>query len=190
MYLLNTFFVAEQAKKLSVTPIITFDQPLYWKSVQIVANEHSDSVLKPIVVRLGAFHTQMSFLGCIGQLMQNSRLQETIETIYAPYTVTNMLGGKAVSRAVRSHFLVVDALNTLLIEQLFPSATISDLDCNTNDAANITDDEKSELEIIETFKTLIQGIYSEKIPTESVNENSCLLETLNRYVTLRESLKC
>lgn len=77
-----------------------------------------------------------------------------------------------------------------MIEQLFPSATISDIDCIIDEAANITDDEKSESEIIETLKTLIQDIYPEKIPTESVNENSCLLETLNRYVTLRESLKC
>ncbi|WAR13570.1 hypothetical protein MAR_027750 [Mya arenaria] len=116
-------FVATQAKKLSVSPIVIFDQPLYWKAVQMVMNEPENSTIKAMVIRLGGFHIQMSFLGCIGHLMQNSGLQELIETVYAPNTVTHMLSGKAVSRAVRGHILVDSALKSFLVERVFPLAS-------------------------------------------------------------------
>jgi len=48
------------------------------------------------VLRLGGFHTQMSFIGCIGHLMASSGLPELLEAVYASNTVTHMLNGKAV----------------------------------------------------------------------------------------------
>lgn len=71
-------------------------------------------------MRLGTFHTGMSFLGCIGKLMENSELAEVLFSVYAPNTVGHMLNGKAVGRAVRGHILVSDVLSTLLLEQTFP----------------------------------------------------------------------
>ena len=50
--------------------------------------------------------------------MQNSGLKDLLSTVYAENTVGYMLDGKAVNRAVRGHFLVDDALNTLLLEKL------------------------------------------------------------------------
>jgi len=39
-YIYSTLvFISEQAKCYSVTPIITFDQPLWWKALMIVTNE-------------------------------------------------------------------------------------------------------------------------------------------------------
>ena len=55
-------FVAKQCDKLQVTPVVTFDQPLYWKAFTLVVNEPEDSDIK-VIVRLGAFHTEMSFWG-------------------------------------------------------------------------------------------------------------------------------
>ncbi|WAR15257.1 hypothetical protein MAR_005362 [Mya arenaria] len=49
-----------------------------------------------MVIRLDGFHTPMSFLCCIGHIMQNSGLQELIETVYAPNIVTHILSGKEV----------------------------------------------------------------------------------------------
>lgn len=57
--------MSEQAKIHNSDPVITFDQPLYWKAVNIIRNEPLSSPLKSIVVRLGGFHTEMSFLGSI-----------------------------------------------------------------------------------------------------------------------------
>ena len=61
----------------------------------------------------------MSFLGCIGHLMAGSGLQELLELVYAKKAVIHMLSGKAVSRAIRGHFLVDGALNAMLASKTF-----------------------------------------------------------------------
>ena len=102
----------------------------------IISCERDDSELKSIVLRFGAFHMHMSFLCSIGYLMHDSGLKETLETIYAPNAVIHMLNGKAVSRAVRGHFIVDPALNVLVLSRVFalenlkpaqfPAVTFSD----------------------------------------------------------------
>ena len=108
-------FVADHAKKLNCVPIITFDQPLWWKAVMLVAQESDDLSLKSVVVRLGGFHAEMSFLGAIGTLMAGSGLNEVLQTVYA--SVDHLLSGKAISRAVRGHLLVDQVLSGMIISQ-------------------------------------------------------------------------
>ena len=67
-------FIAEQFSKYNMTPVLTFDQPLYWKSVSIKEQQDESSALKEIVLRIGGFHQIMSFLGSIGYIMQGSGL--------------------------------------------------------------------------------------------------------------------
>ena len=62
-------YVSSHAKKHNVTPIVTFDQPLWWKALQIRQSVPEDCDLHSIVLCLGGFHTIMSFLGCIGHIM-------------------------------------------------------------------------------------------------------------------------
>ena len=112
-------FVSEHAQRHGATPILTFDQPLWWKALMIIESEPEKSDLRGIVLRLGGFHTQMSFLGCIGHLMDSSGLQEMLESIYAPNAVVHMLSGKAIARAVRGHFIVDAALNALVLHSGF-----------------------------------------------------------------------
>ena len=112
-------FVCRQAKFYGVTPIVTFDQLLYWKYLIIKASEPVGSCIKSVVLRLGGFHLQMSFLGSIGHLMAGSGLQELLETVYAGNSVKHMLSGKAVSRAIREHLLVCSALNTVLVANTY-----------------------------------------------------------------------
>ena len=85
--------ICSQASKYEVTPVVTFDQPLWWKAQIVVANEPAGSDLKSLVLRLGAFHAQMSFLGCIVILMSGSRLHRVLEVVYASNTVGHMLNG-------------------------------------------------------------------------------------------------
>ena len=47
--------------------------------------------------------------------MAGSGLQEVFEVVYAGSTVSHILTGKAISRAVCGHMLVDAALNTILI---------------------------------------------------------------------------
>jgi len=49
-----------------------------------------------VIVRLGAFHAEMSFLGSIDQLMVGSDLREVLELIYASNAVDHMMTGKAI----------------------------------------------------------------------------------------------
>ena len=117
MYLFN--IVCKQARKGHFQPVLTFDQPLYWKAISIIANEPVGSDLKRVVLRLGGFHIEMSYLGSIGHLMDDSGLKQLLEVVYAANTVEHMLTGKAVCRAIRGHFLIDDTLNAMLISQIF-----------------------------------------------------------------------
>ena len=58
-------FVADQAKKYGVTPVLTFDQSLWMKAQQILDDEPSTNRIKTVVLRLGGFHMEMNFLGSI-----------------------------------------------------------------------------------------------------------------------------
>ena len=111
-------FVSEHAKQHRIAnPIVTFDQPLWLKAFNIIQTEPANSDLRKIIVRLGAFHAEMSFLGSIGHLMAGSGLRELLELIYASNAVDHMMTGKAISRAVRAHLIVDAALNALLYSQ-------------------------------------------------------------------------
>ena len=93
-------FVCKQSDMYKKTPVLTVDQSLYQKAIAIVCSQEPSSPLKNMVIRVGGFHTEMSFLGCIGHIMTCSGLQDVIETIYAPNAVTHMISGKAVQRAI------------------------------------------------------------------------------------------
>ena len=50
-------FISKEDIKNNCTPILTFDQPLYWKTMMILQNEPIGSPLKSFVLKLGGFHT-------------------------------------------------------------------------------------------------------------------------------------
>ena len=64
-----------------MTPVITFDQPLFWKAMLIVESEPTGSDLKEVVLRLGGLHVEMSFLGCVGHLMAETGLAQVLEVV-------------------------------------------------------------------------------------------------------------
>ena len=56
-------FVCNLATKHNMPPVITFDQPLFWKAAEIIMDAPQSSQLKCIVLLLGCFHTFMNLLG-------------------------------------------------------------------------------------------------------------------------------
>ena len=89
-------YVKHQATLLNIPIIcITFDQPLWWKAVEIIDAKSMD-----IVCRLGGFHNMMNFLGSLGSLMNGTGLSELLTTIYGESSVTHILSGKAISGAL------------------------------------------------------------------------------------------
>ena len=137
-------FIIEQAKILGIhTPVVTFDQPLWLKATEVVNTKSL-----PIVLILGGFHLMMSFLGSMGSIMKGSGLQEALGTIYGTNTVEHITSGKAVSRALRGHFLTESALVTKLLRKFFPD-TLFELDENMDEEeqeSDITLDEETEAE--------------------------------------------
>nr|XP_047122386.1 uncharacterized protein LOC124805886 [Hydra vulgaris] len=105
--------VKNQAKALGVPPSVTFEQPLWIKAFEIANSQNLG-----IVVRLGGFHTLISFLGSIGTIMKGSGFERLLEPIYAKNSICHIISGKAVARELCAHFLVESALTTLLLEGL------------------------------------------------------------------------
>ena len=69
----------------------------------IVESQRDCSDMHSVVVRLGGFHAEMSFLGSIERLMKGAGIDNLLQVIYASNTVDHILSGKYVSRAVRGH---------------------------------------------------------------------------------------
>lgn len=107
-------FVISESKKLNVqTPCITFDQPLWIKALGIIYSENLS-----IICRLGGFHTLMSFLGSIGEIMKGSGIEDLLAEVYAENSIPHILSGKAIARAIRGHILVESSLNSLLLKMV------------------------------------------------------------------------
>ena len=74
-----------------VTLIITFDQQLWWIAYIILESQPAESILHQIVIVLGGFHTEMSFLGTIGNLIAGTGLKEFISQVYADGCVDQIM---------------------------------------------------------------------------------------------------
>ena len=114
-------YICDLAARHSISPIVTFDQPLFFKASEIIYNSPEWSPLKNITLMLGSFHTLMNVLGAIGTLMQGSGLIDILETVYGDNAVKHMMGGKAVQRALRGHLLVEKCLNGMLVSEMMSS---------------------------------------------------------------------
>lgn len=142
----NTIYTAmktsvNNAKESSMrTCILTFDQPLYMKARDIASAVClSDEIL--VIVRLGSFHTLMSYMGSIGYIMAGSGIKEVFSTIYAENTIDHILSGRAYARAVRAHSLLQQALSQFIFENLME---------HNADFVNLLNDEEKSM-IFEMF---------------------------------------
>ena len=63
-----------------------------------------------MLCRLGGFHTLMSFLGSVGNLMNGAGIENVFEEVYSEDTVKHIKSGHAVARALRAHVLVQGVL--------------------------------------------------------------------------------
>ncbi|CAC5425517.1 unnamed protein product [Mytilus coruscus] len=140
----------------------------------------TESDLKQIVLRLGGFHTEMSFLGSIGRLVAGSGLHEVLETVYASNAVNHMLSGKAVSRAVRGFMMVENALHILLMKESFRVSLPSAHETDITEADSSECDEKA----CELYDRFVAG----EETTESVEPRSILSEINTKLVATKEKL--
>lgn len=122
-------FAAEKCKHYKKPCIVTFDQPLFQKAVDIVTASNESNIVSSVIVRLGGFHTLMSFMGSVGNIMAGSGLEQLWSTVYAQNTVPHLMSGHAYSRALRAHFLVYEALSVIILRELsLPEESITILE--------------------------------------------------------------
>jgi hypothetical protein len=100
--------------KTSVASFTSFGYLVSGMSIEPIG-----SPLKSFVLKLGGFHTHMSFIGSFGYLMSGSGLANLLETVYASTAVSHMMSGKALARAVRGHFLVDSTLTALILSLVY-----------------------------------------------------------------------
>ena len=194
-------FVASQSIKYRSSPIITFDQPLAWLAWLIIANEGPSSPIKDIVVRLGSFHAEMSFLGAIGHNMGGSGLEDLLELIYA--SVHHIMAGHAVSRANRAHILMDAVLSAMLISSClgihvnsFESDSIDTQDTEEyeRETAGQTLNQEEQLDIhswniIRSIEQLYENIKEDGVHKHSLEDNENLQKLDMHLKAYKESIK-
>ena len=87
------------------TESISCDKPIWLKAVEIVSSKKLNAV-----VLLGVFHCLMSFVGSAGASMEGSELEKPLQQVHGTNTVSHMMSGKAISKALRGHYLIDSAL--------------------------------------------------------------------------------
>ena len=105
--------------------------------------------------------------GAIGTIMGNTGLSNILETICNDNSVVHILGGKAVSRALRAHFIVDQCLSILIAEK----------------TKCFKDDQSFSL-LHEMYYDLKKG----KVNIENNAKNEDLLNLKSHFVTVREEL--
>lgn len=94
---------------------IVVDQAIYCKAQTIRWQE--PIFLKKIVIRLGAFHTTMTALACIGKRFQEAGLPDILieAGVVDTGSVTDVMNGYIYNRSIRCHKdqLVAEALHRL-----------------------------------------------------------------------------
>lgn len=104
---LNTIFTTlKECIRLNGTAVVTFDLPIWLKAVNIIKQANL-----PVIPRLGGFHLLKSYLGSIGNIMQDSGLLEVIQLIYPGSTTANhIMDGGCFDKAIRAHLLIDAAI--------------------------------------------------------------------------------
>ena len=67
----------------------------------------------------------MSSLESIGSLMRGSELESLFGKVYSDDTISHIMFGKAVSRALRAHFLTEATLHSLLLDLVFDNMSLN-----------------------------------------------------------------
>lgn len=155
-------YAANQSKLADQPCIVTFDQPLFLKAADIVANAAGNSNIANVIVRLGGFHLVMSFLGCLGKFLEGSGIEEVWSTVYGKATLPHLLSGHAYARSYRAHMMTQAALMMLILEE-FPDLKLQ-IATNLEDInRQILAKEKSIEEAIDDCKTKeVMSLFEEK----------------------------
>ena len=97
-----------------------------------------------------------------------------------------MLTGKAISRAVRGHLLVVASLHAIIMSEIYNSPIIFDNDGESNDPSGLfcLEDNLDLLEISDLFEKTIAG----EVSAEDLNGNVAIQEMVEKIKTYKNNM--
>ena len=129
--------------------VVVFDQAIYSKAQIIRWKSHR--LCQRTVLRLGEFHTTMSFLSVIGKRFAHSGLEDILieAGVIAPGSVKTMMTGHMYNRAVRCHKLMYEALGRMQMDQFLESHNV---DLSFYDKESATLDKEKLASIHEQFQ--------------------------------------
>lgn len=114
-------FISNLAAKHKISPVVTFDQPPFWKASEIVNNAEDRNPVRNVILLLRRFHTLMNLLGAIGTLMDGSGLKDILETIFGQNSLIHIMSGKTLQCALRGHLLLDQCLTDQIISRIIDS---------------------------------------------------------------------
>ncbi|XP_070581426.1 uncharacterized protein [Ptychodera flava] len=112
------------ANKLRLQSVVlNMDLAIYSKAQEI--RWQNEEYTKRLILRLGEFHTAMSFLSAIGKRFRDAGLEDImIESgILAQGSVNGVMSGHHYNRSVRCHKLVAEAMHRLRFNEFLDSLT-------------------------------------------------------------------
>ena len=144
------------------------------------------SPIRRLILRLGAFHMEMSFLGSIGHLMAGSGIKELFEMIYAQKAVEQIMSGKAISKAVRAHPLLDAVLNGRRLSKSMDvplpcAAGVEQDDAESSDKTPCTN---SDLEAAESLYDELMAMT--KDADEVANDEAKQIQAIARIQAIRD----
>ena len=107
----------EIANKLHLeTLVIVVDQAIYSK-LQLIRWRNA-VFMQRLVIRLGAFHTAMSLIGCIGKRFRDGGLEDVLieSEVVASGSVNGVISGKHYNRSIRANKLLMEAMQQMRFE--------------------------------------------------------------------------
>ena len=139
--------------------MITFDLPLWLKSVDIILSRN-----RPIISRLGVFHMLKSFLRTFGETFADNELRDTVQLIYPDeIAVDSILNGKTYEKAIRAYFLIDAAtVQHVVTPNMFTDAELSAMERSVNNASNNQNGtESSDIFMAEMVQAKIQSVFKQ-----------------------------
>ena len=118
--------IADTLKQEEIVAV--FDQAIYAKAQQIRWSNEAFS--KRVVIRLGAFHTSLAMLACIGKRFRDAGLENLVieSGIVAQGSLNGAMNGHHYNRSVRMHKCVVEAMERIRFQCFMDSLSNEDRD--------------------------------------------------------------
>ena len=106
--------------------VLVFDLAIYAKIQQIRWKD--DDLTKKVIVRLGEFHTCMSFLAILGKRFVDAGLRDVLieAEVIAQGSINGVLNGHHYNRSIRAHKLMYESLQRLRFQAFLDSLPEND----------------------------------------------------------------